>query len=376
METKIMTPEEQAMVDLGIMEKPAEAPQADTPHADNTPVETPHADTPPANPLQDQFDWDKATKGRVKSEDELNNIFTEHETIKKDYEPLKEKYSKLEKEYEQARNANPFEGDETLYKVHKLAKELNRNDYQFLINIAQSDFKTMSDFDTLKTQELFENGEIYKGKERLLDRSLMERYDISKPEDFDDLEPEEQQKINDRVAINEIKMAKDAKIARQKLEEIQSKYKFEAVDPKAKEQAEQARKEKFVSTWKVPYQAIEKEFTSIKVEGSKGVYEIPIRDEDKAIRDQVIAAGANYIYDNNIDYTPENIQDVKQKMSDLYITLNRKFYADKLVEIGHNMSDEEWQKSVHNPSPVKIEGKRQEIKKTPEDEAIEKLQNE
>jgi len=369
-----ITPQDQIMMDMGIMEKPAETPTAEKPAEvpAEKPMETPET---PAEQIQNQFDWEKATKGKVKTEDELNTIFTEHETIKKDYTPLKENFEKLQKDYERVKNSNPFEGDETLYKAHKLAKELNRTDYQFLINIVQSDFTAMSDFDVLKTKELLENGEIYKGKENLLDGSLIDHYNISKPEDFEELEESEQKKINDRVAINELKMAKDAKAARLNLQEIQGKYKFEAVDPKVKEQQEQDKKDKFVSTWKTPYQSIAKEFTSIKIEGSKGVYEIPIREEDAAIRDQVIAAGANYLYDKNLEYTQENIQDVKEKMADLYVTLNRKFYADKLVEIGHNMSDEEWQKSVHNPTPIKIESQRQEIKKTPEDEAIEKMQN-
>ena len=323
-----------------------------------------------------EFDYDKFTAGRVKSKEELDNIFTEHDTIKKEYEPTKKKLTELEAQINELQNKNPFGENEVLYKVHKLAEETGRKDYDFLLKVVATDTATISDLQALETVELLDNSEIYKGKEHLLSRSLMEQYNISKPDDFDDLEPDEQKKINDRIEINEIKMAKDAKIARQRLNDFQTKYKYEKVDPETVKLQMKEKEDKFIEKWRPTTLNIEENFKSIKLNDGDFDYEIPIREEDKAIQQQVLAEMVGYIFTQGLELNDTTVSQVKTLMDERYFALNKKFIIKKIAEQAREMTDAQWKKVVNNTKPLKKEVEPKEITKSPQDLAIERLENE
>ena len=364
---KELTPEQNKMVEMGILPKP-ETPEV--------PTETPEEKIPeveePEIPEVADVDWIKITDGKLKSKDDLENIFEERQKYA-DYEPLKQKYSQLEQEYQKVKN-NPYAENETLYKVSKLAEELKRNDYGFLFNIAQSNFKEMSDFDVLKTKELLDNPEIYNGKEHLLDKGLLEQYAINKPEDYDELTDDEKRRIDDKVEINTIKMAKEAKQARQHLMDLQSKYKPEAVDTEALQKQNDDKLKTFVAQWKPTYQSLEKDFTKISINVDDHVFDVPVREEDAALKKQVFEEAAAYLVAQGLEFTDQNIQQLKDVIEDRYISLNKKYIFKKIGEMSRDMTDDIWRKKVNNPSHQRTDTKPADVELTPEQKAIKKLQ--
>lgn len=372
--TKEPTPQEKALMGMGLMDKPVVTEEVidekdkpdikDIPEPKKEPEKK--VETPPT-------DWAKITGGKINSDAELEEALTAREKIK-EYESYKDKYSQLETEHNKLKSANPFAGNEALYKVSKLAEELNTQNYGFLFNIVQSDFKGMSALEVLKTKELLDNSEIYAGKEHLIEQGLLEQYSIEKPGDYDDLEPDEQKRIDDKVAINTIKMEKAAKVARTYLSELQSKYKPEAVDTEAIQKESKEKLENFVTQWKPTYQSIERDFTKISVDVDGIDFEIPIREEDAALKKQVFEEAAGYLVAQGLELNDKNIEHLRDVIIDRYISLNKKFVFKKIGEIAREITDEQWRKKVHNPSAIKTDIKVTETELTPEEKAIRKLQ--
>lgn len=372
---KELTPQEKALQDMGLMEKSPQPEIKFEPKAEDAkePKEPKEPKAKKEVREQPAVKWEDITKGRIKSEQELEDLLTKYETYK-DYEPLKQKYSDLEQEYTKLKSANPFAGNEPLYKVSKLAEELKRNDYGFLFNIVQSDFKEMSDLEVLKTKELLDNPEIYNGKEYLLDKGLIEQYNIQKPEDYEDLSEAEQKRIDDKVAINMIKMAKDAKSARQYLSDLQGKYTPENIDHEAVKKQGEEKLQNFVTQWKPTYQSLEKDFTKVTIETDGHTYDVPVRDEDKAIKEQVFKEAAAYLVAQGFEVNDANIKHLKDVIEDRYISLNKKYIFKKVGEISRDMADDVWRKKVNNPSSQRTDTQQHDVELTPEQIAINKLQ--
>jgi hypothetical protein len=365
------TPQEKTMMDMGLMDKPEVVENPDEKVEQKK--ETTEVKIPEKKVETSTTDWAKITGGKINSDAELEEALTAREKIK-EYEPYKEKYSQLEAEHAKLKTTNPFAGNEPLYKVSKLAEELGRNDYGFLFNIVQSDFKSMPALEVLKTKELLDNPEIYSGKEYLLDKGLLEQYNIEKPEDYDQLEPDEQKRIDDKVALNTIKMEKAAKMARTYLSELQEKHKPEVVDTEKVQQEQKAKLENFVTQWKPTYQSVEKEFTKISIDVDGADFEIPIREEDAALKKQVFEEAAGYLVAQGLELNDKNIEHLKDVIIDRYISLNKKFVFKKIGEIAREMTDEQWRKRIHNPSAIKTDIKVAETEMTPEQKAIKALQ--
>jgi hypothetical protein len=171
-------------------------------------------------------------------------------------------------------------------------------------------------------------------------------------------------------------MERAAKDARNKLSDLQSKYKYEVVDPVKAKEAQDKVEQDFVNSWRPVIMPITENFKSIKVGGKDSPYEIPIREEDGKIAQQVFSEISDYLFSAGKKVSDENIAELKSLMKTRYIQLNEAYVFQKVGEIARAMEASEWNKLIHNSKPLKSSTEHKEVTLTPQDAYFEKVKNE
>ena len=330
----------------------------DTPEDPNKPKDMPGDEPPADEPLKPEL-YEKYTKGRFKTPEEIDAHFTEYEGIKTKYSALEAENAELKK----VSNANPYEEDEDLYRILQLSKQLNTKDYAMVGKINPDVLKSMGHLDVLKFKSILDDPD-YRGKEGILDRSLSKKYKVEKPADYEDLTPEEKKEIDLEVEENEFMLKKDADKVRKELTDLYNKVEI----PKKKTLEDikadsDKRIEKLKTNWSAPLK--EEVFPALAKfsfkEGDEDI-EITIPESLKEAKDKVLSQVIDVIYANDLEAKPEVIKDLKERAINAFFAENREAIiaevSKSVAERVRKMNDEQWAKSVYNSSAMKNVGKK------------------
>jgi hypothetical protein len=377
-QTPVKTPEQIAIEKLdGIAPAPVvENSDGDvTPPVENVPApvgdKVPVGDnTPPAGD-----DFDKVLKERFENKEKFDAHFNE-------FDELRKKLTALETENEELKKSpEPFDGAEHYIKLNAVGKKLGIKDFGLLERLNPENLEKMSDLEVVKFKRLIDEPD-YKGREHILDRRLSDKYSVTKPEDYDDMTPEEKKKFDSEAEDREFDLKKDAKKAREDLSKTWNDA--EAVLPKkqtpedAKKQHE-ARVRETITKWKSPVErdvteAVSKVKMEIPLDKGKIPFELEIPETMKQAQEDVLKMMVEHVFVNRLEPTHENVAKVKEMAADIFFIRNKDFMLGKFAETVRKMTDEQWRTMTHNPSALAgVDTKGKEQKKTPEQEAIDKL---
>jgi hypothetical protein len=334
------------------------------------PVETPEV-------KPELSDYEKFSGGRFKTKEDFDAHLN-------DYDGIKTKATTLEKEVAELKKvsaANPRIDDAELIKIHTLSKKLNTKDYGLIGRLAPDNLSKMSDLDVVKMGTLMDDPD-YKGREHILDRRLSEKYTAQKPSDYDDMDADEKKKYDLEAEDRAFELSKDAKKIRDKFATMWNDA--EAELPKAKTdlelKEEYDKKVSDVTTkWRAPVEEIKTALGKIKlnipVGKSKMDFEVEIPESMLEQQEQVLAMVVEHVFVGDIQPTAESINEVKSMAMNIFFINNKEYIMGQFAEKVRAMSEEQWRKSVINPSGLKEHDagiKEQQL--TPEEQQIAKLQ--
>ena len=324
-------------------------------------------------------DFDKIIKEKFKSKEEFDAHFTEHETLKGEHVALKTKLAELEK----VSKANPFEDEPELYKILSLSKELKTKDYGVVGRLLPENLDKESDLEVIRLERLLADPD-YKGRERILERSLAKEYTVQKPADYDENDPEQKAEYDLQVEEAAFKLSKDAKKIREKYRKICDDAKVP--EKETPEQLEVKRKADFdlriantQKEWTAPMEEVSKSIDKMTftVPVGKGTIDVDIEVPESMAKqkDETMRYVVSAIFNTDTKATPEGITAAKLYARNAFIIQNLDFIFSKVAEKARGITEEEWVKLAQNPSALKTadDGHQKGQKLTPEQEAIIKL---
>ena len=305
--------------------------------------------------------FEKATGGKIKSKDELEKFFTSHEELTTHAKSLEAEIDNLKK----ISQANPFEDTEDLYRIGELSKQLKTKDYGMVGMINPESLDKMSPLELIRFRKLLDDPD-YKGKEKILDRSLSKEYDLTKPADYEDLEDHERSAIDERIEDNEFKLNKDAKKVRDELNGIWNSVELPKKEtPEEAEKAVQEKTDRLVKDWQTPMKELDTTLSKIKVEvpTEKGHFalEIEVPESLAKQKEDVLKAVISQIFNLDLKPDEESIKAVNQMATDAMIAKNFQYFSGEIAKAARKMTDDEWRKIAINPSSVRTADDRPPI---------------
>lgn len=345
---------------------------------ENPKTEEAPAEVKPEDQVKPEF-FEKVSKGRFKSQEDFEKHLTEHDELKKIADDYKVKVSELEK----IKNENPFADREDLLRIDALARKFNTKDYGLVSRLNPEILKSMPPLELLKLRDTIENPD-YHGKQSVLDRRLSKKYVVEKPENYDEMDPEEKKTYDDEAADREFDLNRDAKSARAELEahwngvEIPKRKSKEEID-----QENEARNQRIAKEWVPTLTELKnslRTIVSVIPKGKDQSEEITISiPEDKVVGlDEIFNIAHDHINKADLAASKENIEQLKASARAMFIAKNYEYIiaeiASKAAVKARSMSDEEWSKSTHNPSALRTESRKPEAQEeTPEEKRAREL---
>lgn len=323
-------------------------------------------------------DYEKFSGGRFKTKEDFDAHINE-------YDGIKTKATTLEKEVAELKKisaANPKIDDAELIKIHALSKKLNTKDYGLIGKLAPENITKMSDLDVIKMGTLMDDPD-YKGREHILDKRLSEKYSVQKPADYDDMDPDEKKVYDLEAEDRAFELSKDAKKIREKFTKVWEDA--EAELPKGKTDAEikaeyDERVQKVQTNWRTPVEEIKGALGKIKfdipVGKTKMDFEVEIPESMLEQQEAVLSMVVEHVFDKDLSPSAEVINDVKAMAMNIFFINNKEYIMGQFAEKVRAMSEEQWRKSVINPSGLKeVDAGIKEQQMTAEEKKIAELED-
>jgi hypothetical protein len=242
-------------------------------------------------------------------------------------------------------------------KFNEFARETGIKDLGVFNKINATELANMSDMDALVMQHIIENPESA-GKEPQVRRFLERRYNVDsskidpKRVEAGDLTQEELDQNKLEYDTNLIGVTSDARKAKEKLKEFKDKIKMpEASEDTGAKKWTPEIESKQKTDWTKVNEAMGDQFDKIPIM-PKGWKE-PIADFvlTKEAKKAVLDNALNYVISNQMEVNEENMKSVANAMYSDILFENRNEIYQIIAERARSMSEEEFLKLYHNPSP-------------------------
>lgn len=304
------------------------------------------------NPEEEGKFFEKYTAGKIKSKTEFDAFFGEVDTHKKTIEELTSKNSRLEEKIK----GNPFGANEELFRLSKLSEKLETKDYGMLARLNPETMKDLSDIEVMKLKMVLDNPS-FRDNQAVLDRRLGKKYSVAKPENLDDLDPDEKANYDLEVKDKEFELKEDAKKIRKELSAL-----WNDVDlPKQKTEDElKAENDKLVvdiaNEWtpaiKDTDASLKKMEFNIPVDKGEFKVSVDVPENMKKEVERILNASLGYVFNGRMKATPENVESVKSFAVKSFIAENFPYIMGEVVRKFSELSEQERMKIYHNSSAL------------------------
>ena len=374
MAKKTYTPEEiaanpdlQTMQDLGfdigedVVGPQGGDPSADPPPGDPPPGDPPPQDPPPGDPPADPppdpppGDPPPADPPPPSSEELQQQILSEmfgntYSTLEEAKEGLGAQATELETlRQEKERLAQIAEGrplgyaNEGIALFNEFVKKTGIQNYGVFNKLMNTEVDKLDDLDVMVMQEVINKPALI-GQESKLKAMFEKKYQL----DPDQVE-------EDDLVINKLTLKSDAETARKTLGETKSGITLPEETPPAppggKPPLSEEEKTNLTKGWSAVTNQLEKEWKAFPLipEGSKDPllqFEIPAE-----VKQNLIQRGREFALENNIELNKENVTEIFGMMQKDLIAENLPKILHSVAEKVRGMTEEEYDKIYHNPSP-------------------------
>ena len=329
----------------------AEDNAAQTPQGGEEPVippvepQKPVTPTEPKTPLEGEpVKYSPSDFGQYQTADEIKErlkLAEQFEQITPEHEGLKTKYSELETQFNELKTKPRHKN--AVYERLEIVEETRPGDLDLFKEVVFS----KPDPVKLVTLDLIKKYPSLKDDKEALDRKLTRMYPGMFGEDVD----------------RESNEYKDAYLdLRLDSENILNQYKkeFDGITlPEAPKPPDPKVHQEFVNGWN---QQLTKELKtvgklSVEVLSEDGKSTEPLFDIDPGDATKYLDLAMNFVQDNKLERTKENIAEVKDMAKRLWILDNLDAYNTEIAKHVANKigkeKDANWRKKVHNPEPPK-----------------------
>jgi len=295
----------------------------------------------------------------------------------KEFESFKTKAEQYKSDLEEYKTANPYQ-DKDLYRLSSLKKD-NEDAFKKTTSLLYGKLNAQ---DVLRMEFVDKHPE-YKDKPNEVDKLVLSEFDVEvRPEKDEDGDPIEAniQYNKDRKELAQAKMDLAAETAKK---ELLAKFEsIEVPEPKAKKSEEDIKKEyeektaKIVEDWKKPFAGLKDSFSKLDFSMKHKDVELPLEIElTKDEQENLIKFTADFIINQQVEATEENISSVKQIAINAYKAENMEKIISNAVDYAINQADESWRSKVHNVNPDVNSDKLVEDEQTKKDKAYQDLLN-
>lgn len=276
----------------------------------------------------------------------------------KELETLRQKNQELDA-LVKAKPKHQFANDD-IAKMNEFVRETGIKDVNVFNKLNSSDLANMSDIDALVLNHVIENPRLASESPQEIRGYFERKYNVDaskidpKLVESGDLTQEEFERNKREYKYNQMDMQAEADKVKAKLSELKAKIKMpepsdepDATTKKWTPEVETKQK----AAWSTVSEAVGKEFSKIPLV-PKGWKE-PIANfvVPEEVKKVVLQTALDYAVSNQMEATPENIEAIAKAMyADIKESCESEIYHT-IAERARSMSDEEFLKAYHNPSP-------------------------
>ncbi len=267
---------------------------------------------------------------------DIDNYLLEKEKELTEYDNLKKemgKFNKIKSHFE----------DSNILKTHLLSKKTGIDDLNFINKVIKSDFDKMTALEVLTIKEKIDNPELSDADIKEL---LEEKYDLQKPDDYEDLEDFEQEKIDKKIRIKTANLNKQAKAVKEELNNLKN-----SIDIPDFETVSETKLNSIVEGWKPKFSELSKASKDIRVKvtvnGVNKEIVIKPKDIDEQYRKVVEDAG-RVIINNLVELNEENGNFLPEYINQSLLIQNKELVFSEIAKQSYDAGVKSVQQKIYN----------------------------